>query len=221
MLLINKKQVDIREDQFNLQDAVFIMDFDFDCTSFVCTTKPGQAIGYTISNLIRQARNNSGKLLPEIINSILNSECIYVTVIDYSLSPERLITRKYELIEQYSTYTPLGHNSLLTERSSKLAKRLAFDLNRRVCARINGVTTDKRDGRGRPSTPIFQYNKIQGNSINPETTWYLEKEWPSLKAVIEANPKWNASNISWACKDIDRTAYGYKWSQQEVEQFNN
>lgn len=219
--LINKKQIGIREDQLNIQDAIFILDFDFDCKALICATKPGQTVRQAICNLITQARSNSGKLFPETISAILNSECIGVTALEQSLTKEELITRKYELIEQYGTYMPLGHNSLFTEDPSKLAKQLALDLNRKICSKINGVSNNKCDGRGRPSTPVFQYNKIQGNSINPETTWHLEKEWPSLKAIIEANPQWNASNISWACKDIARTAYGYKWSQHEVEQFNN
>ena len=207
MIKIANIEVQASEADLNESDVVFTITFESDLKALICHAHH-RPVREALEELLTNIQNEPYYTL-ELTEALEQSAFIIISV-DHQKYPSlsALINRKFELIKENNTLVPSGHNLWLMEYSVVgLPKALV-----RKCL----MTDRPKKSAGRNKKPVYQYAKRTDGSIE---RWILFAKWPSITDLCKTYPSYSRGNISSACNNPSKTAYGFKWSYSQDEIF--
>ena len=236
LIEIDGKKVYVDDDEIYKSYTVFTVEFEYDLRILVAYTYGMKTVWQELHSIIQALRSKtSQRFSQEAKRAFTLSKYLTVALAPIEFRPEddvrpaSLCAAKFRAIEALKTYFPYGYNHLHKDNVRRI--EWPFRLNtissiHRNPENTNGLSlrdleemhaqdfkVEKVKGKstGRPGTPVYQYKYCPDYS-GKGNNWKMIKEWPSLKAIIDANPTWKMSNISVCCSQPERTSHGFKWS---------
>lgn len=219
MIEIEGVKVDIPLEDLTLRNKVFLIELEYDLSLWVGVAY-NKTVHEALIELLKPLVASRYCAFQETAEAVKNSEYLSVSIVDRghvfsAFDPIELFKHKYRTIEKLGTIYPNGHNfwgwELSYNRSGVRACISTKALNEVRKEMIKAKMPDKASTRGRKSIEVFQY-KFFPKEQGAKSAWNLIKSYPSVSAAAKSIRKGSAGNISIACVDPTKTAYGYKWS---------
>lgn len=194
------------------RNVVYTIEFSSDFSILVYHAY-NKSVAKSLAELAKLVK--AGRLFhQDTLEAFRTSETLTINVESAEdLTLEELITKKFEIINKYDTIHPKGHNLWSIELYGlDFPKRLAIKcLGRAHCP--GGVIKSESPRKGRPKKAIYQY-ALTRDIHTGQVLWVLQTRWPSLTDLKKMHKGWSPGNISAACADPTKTAYGFKWSHE-------
>lgn len=211
--MINVKgiQIDVADslDRLSEEWAIFTIEFEYDAKIMVHHTF-GNSV-YTELNRLIKSMLSSRCCIPEQLNSLVNSKFLTVEVKEVisSKSTIEVLKRKYELIDEYQSYAPYGHNYLRDTKGTEkvFASSLMQQLVYRVRIPEKMIPVEESCKKGRLPEPVYQYDK---------TTGILIRGFESTREASEQTGLC-ISNINMCCNKHIKSSGGYIWSRNKSQ----
>jgi hypothetical protein len=212
MIKLQGIQVDVvgSVDYLLAEHALFTVEFEYDNKLLVCHTC-AITVKRTIEMLIRRVLGPKEKNL-QLRQALLQSKYITVQVKElHTSSLCEILGAKYDLIKSNMTYSPYGHNLLISTSMDKKEKLYAELLMNTLMDEIDKNskidTSAFKTARGPRTKEVYAYDKITGIFV---------KEYDSIQAAHEDTGVCK-SNISMCCKGHINTAGDYIWSYEKMQ----
>lgn len=216
MPLISGVSVNATQADLQKRNVAYSLEFDHDFTILMHHAL-NQTVEESLSKLFEQIQRHVF-YTQSTYDALLISHSVTLNIeSEACLSQQDLILAKFRSIQKYDCIYPKGHNLwalevCMTDFSRSLANKALIKIKQEeadACRVRDGLKPRSR--RGRKKKPIYQF-QYGPKDPNTGSHWKLIEEWESSSELKKVHPNWSMGNISSACNNPAKGAYGFKWS---------
>lgn len=209
MIKIADVSIEASEADVLTRNAVFTITFESNLKAMVCHAF-NETIHEALLRLISLLKK--GVYYGEEAAQALKESAFIMLKIEQKgfLLEKDLVYYKFRLIKKYDSIFPNGYNLWPIEyRVLGLHKSIVAQVFNAINSEDNSFGEGPKLKKGRKPKTIYQYAlRPCGNS----TEWACIKAWEGTPSILQVYPNWSAGNISSACNNSRKVAYGFKWS---------